>query len=209
MITDAAAVFFSIYAARKKARLVIGVDAEENILSAARLFAARQGVDSGIGFLRAARFPSLKHDVKFDTVLMKDVIEHAPDDSALLAAAAKAMSPGGSLILTTQNSLSMNYLIEGSWNRYVRKNRDWRGWDPTHLRFYNPETLERLLTEAGFSPLQWRAVYLVPYKWPAPWFMKKTYIRINVLSHLDRLLGAVFPFNRLGWNLAVKSVYKG
>ncbi|MFH1136212.1 MAG: methyltransferase domain-containing protein [Pseudomonadota bacterium] len=195
--------FFLAEAARAKARLVIGVDAEENVLAVARHFLDRQGGGSPVHLIRGAEFPAFRPGTKFDVILMKDVIEHAPDDVGLVRAAAAALAPGGRMVLSTQNSWSLNYLIEGTWKRLVRKNKAWRGWDPTHLRFYTPARLNGMLSSVGLACREWRSSYLIPYKWPAPRFLKRRFIRVDCLSVVDRALGAFFPFNRLGWSVAV------
>ena len=43
---------------------------------------------------------------------------------------AACQPPGGRLLLSTQNSWSLNYLIEGAYRRWWCGERDWMGWDP-------------------------------------------------------------------------------
>lgn len=197
--------FFTIYAAEAGAGEVIAVDAEETALSAARAFARAQGVERVCTFLRSDGFPRTLMNGRMDVILMKDVIEHVPDDEALLHAAADALVPSGLLVLSTQNALSLNYLIQGTYHRHWLKDRDWYGWDPTHLRFYTPMSLKRKLIDAGFSASAWRSVYLVPYHWPGIPGSRRRIIRVNALSRIDAMLGAVFPYNRLGWNIIVRA----
>ncbi len=198
--------FFLVYATRKRAKLVIGVDAEKNVLSTARYFAAQQGAASVVHLIQSHEFPVFNPKIKFDVFLIKDVIEHVPNDLRLLQAAAQVITPGGKIIISTQNSLSLNYLIQGTWNRLILGDKQWYGWDPTHVRFYTPKSLKKLLSHAGFTCRKWRSLYLVPYKWPAPRFFKRKYIRLDALSGLDRALGDRFPFNRFGWNLVVEAI---
>ncbi len=108
---------FTAYAARQGAKAVVGVDAEETALTAARLLADQHGVSSVCTFIRSDSFPLLGQASRFDVVLLKDVIEHVDDDESLINAAAAALIPGGRLVISTQNALSLNYLIEGSYNR--------------------------------------------------------------------------------------------
>ena len=72
---------------------------------------------------------------KFDIIFSKDLIEHIPDDKAFLRNMASHLKEEGYLAITTQNSFSLNYLIEGGC--YFLLGKNWCGWDPTHLRFYN------------------------------------------------------------------------
>lgn len=105
---------FTVHAALQGALEVVGVDAEETALSAARYFAESEGVDHLCSFVRSEHFPILGSRPRFDVILMKDVIEHVQDDQDLLYAASEAIAPGGCLVLSTQNSLSLNYLLQGT-----------------------------------------------------------------------------------------------
>ncbi|MFH1115675.1 MAG: methyltransferase domain-containing protein [Pseudomonadota bacterium] len=196
---------FTVHAAHQGAVEVVGVDAEESALAAAGHFARQEGVGRLCSFVRSDRFPVLGKRPRFDVILMKDIIEHVGDDQALLYAAAEAVVPGGVLVVGTQNSMSLNYLIQGTYRRHLLGEKDWFGWDETHLRFYTPMSLTKKLALAGFTSEGWRSVYLIPYKLPGmPGFGKK-FFRIDMLSWIDKMLGSVFPYNRLGWNMIVRA----
>lgn len=198
--------WFSIHAALAGAAEVIGVDALETALEAARLSARNEGVLKVCNFVLGAQFPAWPHRPRFDVILMKDVIEHVESDGILLEAAAQALVPGGTLVLSTQNSLSLNFLIQGGYHRGFLGNKSWFGWDETHLRFYTPMSLNKKLKQTGFNSVAWRSVYLIPYKLPALPKSRKKYYRLDALSWIDTALGGVFPYNRLGWNVIVKAV---
>lgn len=195
---------FTVYAAGRGALEVVGVDAEDTALATARYFSAQQGVDHRCTFIRSEEFPQRVTGPPFDVILMKDVIEHVPDDAGLLRKAASALIPGGVLVLSTQNLLSLNYFLEGTFQKVIRGNEEWFGWDETHLRFYTSMRLNKKLKAAGFTGTNWRSVYLVPYKLPAVGKSGK-FFRLEPVSFVDRVLGGIFPFNRLGWNIIVKA----
>lgn len=196
---------FVVHAAREGAIEVVGVDTMDTALATARYFARIEGLERLCTFIHSDRFPRTSPLPRFDVILMKDVIEHVADDQALLKDAAQAIVPGGHLVLSTQNSLSLNYLIQAAYHRGLRRDRNWFGWDETHLRFYTPMSLRNLLKEAGFNVIAWRSVYLVPYKFPGFQGPGGKFIRVDSLSWLDRALGGIYPYNRLGWNLIVKA----
>jgi len=196
---------FTAYAASQGAEAVVCVDSEETALSAARLLVDQQGVGSVCSFMRSESFPSLGKQSRFDVVLLKDVIEHVDDDESLIVAAAAALIPGGRLVISTQNALSLNYLFEGSYNRLWLSKRDWMGWDSTHVRFYTPMILSKKLRRAGLKRFSWRSVYLIPYKLPSLPGSSKEFLRLDGLALVDRLLGSIFPYNRLGWNILVRA----
>jgi 2-polyprenyl-6-hydroxyphenyl methylase/3-demethylubiquinone-9 3-methyltransferase len=196
---------FTVHAATGGASLVVGVDAEESVISTARHYARKEGVERLCSFTTGETFPSFPPRVRFDVILIKDVIEHVRDDQRLLDAAAEVLAPGGIMVVSSQNSLSLNYLIQGTYHRLLRGDRSWYGWDSTHLRFYTPFTLRRKLGKAGLKTVGWRSAYIVPYKLPGLPGSKKRFLRIDSLSKLDLTLGRVFPFNLVGWNVAVKA----
>jgi len=195
---------FVEHAAASGARLVVGMDAEWTVLSAAMSLAGRRGSGEPGHFLCCDRASAIRPAKPFDAVLLKDVLEHVPDDRSLLRDMAAVTAPGGIMVVSTQNSWSLNYLIEGTCRRTILRQKEWYGWDPTHIRFYTPFGLRRRLCEAGFRCVEWRAIYLVPYKIPLPHGTRR-FLRIDGLSWMDRLIGRITPFNRLGWNVIVKA----
>ena len=197
---------FMGHAAKSRASLVVGVDIEEAVLSTARYFAEKQGLADACLFLAADQFPTLSSGDCFDAILLKDVIEHVEDDQSLLNFAAKAVVPDGVIIVSTQNVLSLNFLIEGAYQRIIRGRKDWYGWDPTHLRFYTPQSLKEKLDAAGLRCIAWRSVYLIPHKIPAAHSSGRRFYRIESLSRIDGMLGRFFPWNRIGWNIIVKAI---
>jgi 2-polyprenyl-6-hydroxyphenyl methylase / 3-demethylubiquinone-9 3-methyltransferase len=196
---------FAVYAAHQGAAEVVAVDAVDTVLDTARYFARNEGVENLCRFIRSEGFPDSFIRPRFDVVLMKDVLEHVQDDQTLLDAAARAVVPGGTLVLSTQNSVSLNYLIQGMYRRHLLKDKQWFGWDETHVRFYSPMSLEKKLRLAGFTIRAWRSAYIIPYKLPALPGSKRQFLRIDILSRVDTALGWIFPYNRLGWNIMVKA----
>lgn len=198
----------TLWAAASGADTVIGVDAEESVLKTARYHAQIRGLDTRCNFMQSEKLQKKDFPSLFDVIVLKDVLEHIANDREVLADAARCLAPDGAMILSTQNAFSLNYLLEGGYHRMLRKNKGWFGWDETHLRFYTPFGLQKKLHAAGFCPMAWRSVYLIPYKIPTLPGSKKQFIRLDPISIVDRILGAIPPFNRLGWNIIVK-VKKG
>jgi 2-polyprenyl-6-hydroxyphenyl methylase / 3-demethylubiquinone-9 3-methyltransferase len=196
---------FTVYAAKSGAGKIVGVDAEGAILETARYFTQKEGVSDRCAFILSDHFPAFAPEMIFDVILMKDVIEHVEDDEALLKSVAAALAPGGALIISTQNALSLNYLTEGLYHRFLRGDKSWFGWDETHLRFYTAFSLQKKLLKAGLHPLIWRSNYLIPHKFPKRSLSGRKYYRFETLSHIDLFLGRYFPWNRLGWNFMVKA----
>ena len=102
---------------------------------------------------------------QFDFVFLKDVIEHVREDRALISQITKRLAPDGLLFVATQNALSLNFALECFWERIIKRNRHWMGWDETHVRFYTPRRLRQLLSENGLSVCHRNAAYFLPYRW--------------------------------------------
>ncbi len=194
--------WMSVAAARRGARLVLGLDVLPTALGAARLLARREGLSEGCAFVQAADLASIAPG--FDIILLRDVVEHLPDDEGFLSAVASRLAPGGRVVLSTQNSRSLNYFLEGGCRRILLGQTNWLGWDPTHLRFYTPDSLARTMARAGLRATDWRSAYLLPHKVPAPRWSSRQYLRLESLVGLDRWLGRSPPFNRLGYSLMVR-----
>ena len=198
--------FFIIYGAEQQASGITGVDGEEKVLDTARYFLAQKDFQGKCEFICSETMPSFQEGKEFDIILIKDVLEHVKDDEQLLKDAARLLNQGGALIISTQNSFSLNYLLEGSWEYVIKGNKTWCGWDPTHIRFYNPSGLREKLKKAGLKPVAWRSAYIIPYKIPSLSWSQKSFIRIDSLSIIDKIFGRIFPFNQMGWNITVKVV---
>ena len=143
---------------------------------------------------------------RFEVVILKDVVEHIPDDVALLRSLARCQDTGGRLLLSTHNTWSLNFLVEGTYNRWWRGDKNWFGWDPTHLRFYTPRSLRWLFHRAGYVTRHWSGVYIIPYNIVSWFLLGRRRIKLDALAKLDLWFGHLFPFNRLGWNVVVEGV---
>jgi 2-polyprenyl-6-hydroxyphenyl methylase / 3-demethylubiquinone-9 3-methyltransferase len=184
---------------------VLLVDAEDGALRTAAFYAATEGVENSVTTLHSETFPTVLSKRRFDLVIAKDIIEHIADDASFLQNLASCQRPGDILIVSTQNSFSLNYLLEGSYQKYWCNNRGWMGWDKTHLRFYTSVSLGAKLREAGYHPQRWASIYILPYTILGWLSLSKIKIEMPWLRWFDLVLGRAFPFNRCGWNIIVRA----
>jgi 2-polyprenyl-6-hydroxyphenyl methylase/3-demethylubiquinone-9 3-methyltransferase len=191
--------------ARAGAHVTI-VDAEANGLKTALLYAEREKVSDRIQTIQSERVPEELKVSRFDIVIAKDIVEHVEDDEGLLSDLGECQKKGGVLLLSTQNSFSLNYLIEGSYQRYREGNRNWLGWDQTHLRFYTPASLRRKLARAGYRVQRWAGVFIIPYNILGWLTLSRIAVEMPALRHFDLTIGRLFPFNRTGWNVVLRAV---
>jgi 2-polyprenyl-6-hydroxyphenyl methylase / 3-demethylubiquinone-9 3-methyltransferase len=197
--------YMAVLCAGRGAQVTL-VDAESTALETARLLASRRGVADRIRTICSETFPAELARERFDLVILKDVVEHIPDDKELLRKLASVQEPGGRLLLSTHSRWSLTFLLEAGYRRWWQGDKNWFGWDPTHLRFYSPPALRRLLSEAGYEARNWSAVYLVPYDILSWLLLGRRRIEIEALHRVDLWWGNHFPFNRLGWNLIVEGL---
>jgi len=142
-------------------------------------------------------------ETKYDVIIAKDLIEHVINDEALFYSFFAKLKPKGLLIASTQNSFSPNYFIEKTLRKLKNPNRVWMGWDRTHLRFYNPQSLARLCEKAGFSSFHFNSGYIFPYKLLSilfPWFNCQS---DNFAFRIDRFLSRLPVLRKIGWNLMI------
>lgn len=144
---------------------------------------------------------SLELKEEFDLVFAKDVIEHIQHDEEFLRNMNSHLKNNGLMVISTQNSWSLNYLIQGGYH-FLRGDRDWCGWDPTHMRFYNVRSLRRKIEAAGFKPIRWFGSYYFPYR------ILRDRLGISedlkVFSSVESLhLYDKFPLSIAGWSIGV------
>lgn len=82
----------------------------------------------------------------FDVAAMFDVIEHLFDPAGVLAAMARALTPGGTLVISTPNFDSASRFALGA---------DWAVLSPLeHVYYFTEDSLRRLLAAAGFPTVR-------------------------------------------------------
>ena len=104
--------------------------------------------------------------LRFDRIVLANVLEHTPDPRATLAAAHARLAPGGELWLSLPNAASALRPVFG---------RHWINWHvPFHLTHFTPDRLAALLAETGFAPVElrttspalWVAMSVIARLWP-------------------------------------------
>ena len=99
----------------------------------------------------------------FDLVVSTEVVEHLYDPRAYVAGCYAACRPGGRFICSTPyHGYLKNFLIGlmGKWDQHVPPL-----WDGGHIKMWSRRTLTQLLTESGFTNIQFRGAGRMPYLW--------------------------------------------
>jgi 2-polyprenyl-3-methyl-5-hydroxy-6-metoxy-1,4-benzoquinol methylase len=82
----------------------------------------------------------------FDAIVMRHVIEHVPNPSAVIAECLRILRPNGKLVIQTPNINGMGHLLF--------KN-DWRGLEPPrHLHIFNKKSISSIAKQAGFNKIK-------------------------------------------------------
>jgi 2-polyprenyl-6-hydroxyphenyl methylase / 3-demethylubiquinone-9 3-methyltransferase len=192
--------YFTIWMAKRGAT-VHAIEMNPKAIAIVRYAAEREGVAERVRVTQGDA-ESDTVDGQYDFIFAKDLIEHLDDDRPFFRRLGEQLRPGGATYLATQNDHCLNYLIEGAWERWVRGNRAWVGWDRTHRRFYNAGLLSTRLREVGIEPERWGSSYLVPWRFltkrltgkARPW---------RGWSAIDHALGTAGPIARWGWSIMV------
>jgi glycosyltransferase involved in cell wall biosynthesis/SAM-dependent methyltransferase len=129
---------------------VTGIDLEPVRLATARA----QGVRSPLLAADGCRLPFADHT--FGAVVCSEVLEHVPDDAALLRDLRRVLAPGGRLVVTVPHADHpwtwdpVNRMRTRLGARPVRTGLFAGQWTE-HLRLYRPADLAERLTAAGFE----------------------------------------------------------
>jgi len=93
----------------------------------------------------------------FDVAVLSNVLEHSLDPSQMLADVRRILKPGGKVWISCPNSRSW---LRSCFGRY------WINWHvPFHIVHFSSETLETVLTGAGFRNIKIR--HITPSLWAA------------------------------------------
>lgn len=112
-----------------------GIDLDERAVEAARA----QGFRA-----ERSRIEDWEPGVRFDLIVMQQVIEHVADPLGVVRKLRELLAPGGVLVLETPNLAGWDY-------RWWRA-RLWGGYHfPRHWTFFTPATLRRLAEDAGLE----------------------------------------------------------
>ncbi|OJV34640.1 MAG: 3-demethylubiquinone-9 3-O-methyltransferase [Sphingomonas sp. 67-36] len=132
---------------------VTAIDAAPENIAAARDHAGALAIDYRVGGVETVAGET------FDLVTSMEVIEHVTDPESFVAGLARAVAPGGLLIMSTPNRtplsrLALITLAEGT-GRIPRGTHDWN-------RFLTPDELGDLLARAGMRVIDVRGLSFSP-----------------------------------------------
>jgi 2-polyprenyl-6-hydroxyphenyl methylase/3-demethylubiquinone-9 3-methyltransferase len=133
--------------ARRGAK-VTGIDLSDKALGVARLHQLESAVAVDYRLVSAEAFAA-EAPAAFDIVTCLEMLEHVPDPASTVAACARLVRPGGSVVFSTLNRNAKSYALAVLAAEYVlnmlpRGTHDWS-------RFLRPSELARFARAAGLD----------------------------------------------------------
>jgi 2-polyprenyl-3-methyl-5-hydroxy-6-metoxy-1,4-benzoquinol methylase len=107
--------------------------------------------------------PAGLNDIKFDTIISTEVIEHLYNPETFINFCKRALAKNGTIIITTPYHGYLKNLglsLFNKWDNHA--NPMWLGG---HIKLWSKKTLSTFLTNAGFTVTQFKGCGRVPYFW--------------------------------------------
>ena len=143
-----------------------GIDLSGNAIAVARQRFPQRRFLQGLPEDHGAAFAG-----RFDAAWSTEVIEHVFDVYGFLAAAHRALVPGGRLVMTTPyHGLLKNWLID--LRGYATHYNPFGG----HIRFFDRRSLDRCRRHCGFTPRRWDG-------FGRPWPLYKSFFVVAERTH--------------------------
>lgn len=144
---------------------VLGIDASQGNIAAARLHAAAEGV--AVEYRLGEPDAALRDEERFDVVLALEVVEHVSDVDSFVATAARCVAPGGMLFASTIDRTLKSFLLAIVGAEYLlrvlpRGTHQWR-------RFVRPAELAAAAGRAGLRQTDLRGMRYLPVLHRASW----------------------------------------
>jgi 2-polyprenyl-6-hydroxyphenyl methylase/3-demethylubiquinone-9 3-methyltransferase len=168
----------------RKGAVVTGIDLADDLLQVARLHALEAGVEVDYR-LTSAESHAAGHADAYDIATCMEMLEHVPDPTAVIAALARSVRPGGHVFISTLNRTLKSYAMAVIGAEYVL--RLLPTGTHTYEKFIRPSELRQWGRSAGLSVIDIAGLDYDP-------FSRKTQLTadasVNYLMHLRRPEGA-------------------
>jgi SAM-dependent methyltransferase len=101
---------------------------------------------------------------QFDVALFGCVLEHLRDPGTVLKAVRELLVPGGFIVLCIPNVAFVDVRLALLKGRFPYN--DWGLLDRTHLRFFTKATLDEMIADAGYMPVETHRSIVAPFAVP-------------------------------------------
>lgn len=112
--------------------------------------------------LSTGKLPAELQQLKFDTIISTEVIEHLYDPEAFMAFCKEVLKKGEIIISTPYHGYLKNLVLSlfNKWDKHI--NPIWLGG---HIKMWSAKTLSRLLVMNGFTVTNFVGCGRMPYLW--------------------------------------------
>ena len=138
---------------------VVGIDLGEKALNVAKLHQLESGAKVAYQYISVEQLAAEQPD-SFDVVTCMEMLEHVPDPSAIVAACAKLVKPGGSVFFSTLNRNPKAYLFAVIGAEYVLNLLPKGTHD--YAKFIKPSELSSLVRQANLNVSEMRGMRYNP-----------------------------------------------
>ena len=141
--------------------------------------------------VRLARAEDLELHEAVDVVTMMDFIEHVPDPLRILAAAHRALRPGGELVVYTPNHRGAVVLLARLLHALGVRHPAEEFFGRNHVAFFDDRSLPWALRAAGFELLELRQIAYDPSR-PGQEVSRLALAATAAIEQLGRPFGRLF-----------------
>jgi 2-polyprenyl-3-methyl-5-hydroxy-6-metoxy-1,4-benzoquinol methylase len=145
--------------ARRRGLEAVGVEPSRSLAAAA------QSINSADLLQGVFPHPALAGR-RFDIICLIDIIEHVAQPVEMLRDCAKALSPGGVIVIVTPDVESIPARVLG---------RRWWHFRVAHVGYFSRSSLDRAMRAAGLEPVRW---------FRAKWFFRAGYLAQRITEYL-------------------------
>ena len=138
---------------------VVGIDLGEKALNVAKLHQLESGAKVAYQYISVEQLAA-EQPASFDVVTCMEMLEHVPDPSAIVAACAKLVKPGGSVFFSTLNRNPKAYLFAVIGAEYVLNLLPKGTHD--YAKFIKPSELSSWVRQANLNVSEMRGMSYNP-----------------------------------------------
>jgi 2-polyprenyl-3-methyl-5-hydroxy-6-metoxy-1,4-benzoquinol methylase len=113
--------------------------------------------------LSTDKLPNELQQIKFDTIISTEVIEHLYDAYGFVIFCREALNNKGQLIISTPYHGYLKNLVLSIFDKWDGHHDSWRRGG--HIKFWSKKTLSQLLIKTGFKVTDFKGCGRLPYFW--------------------------------------------
>ena len=113
--------------------------------------------------LSTGKLPVELQNIKFDTVISTEVIEHLYDPQGFVDFCKQVLGDKGEVIISTPYHGYLKNILLSVFDKWDKHHSP--TWHGGHIKFWSKNTLSQLLTNSGFKVTDFKGCGRFPYFW--------------------------------------------